>query len=176
MNATAVPYTTADARPSAVSGASANATASGTATRNASWWLRPRKRGRISAGTSTADSGACIGGKEKGAPGDAPWSLRPAGSLRGADDGDVLPLRALGAPLGLELDLRALGERLEAVAADRRVVDEDVLAAVARGDEAVALRVVEPLHSSCCHRNPPPPAYFENGQRRRTVRFRYSLM
>ena len=44
---------------------------------------------------------------------------------------------------------RALGQGLEALTADRRVVDEDVLAAVARGDEAVALRVVEPLDSSC---------------------------
>jgi hypothetical protein len=30
-------------------------------------------------------------------------------------------------------------------------VNEDVLAALIRGDEAVPLRVVEPLHGSCCH-------------------------
>jgi hypothetical protein len=30
-------------------------------------------------------------------------------------------------------------------------VNEDVFAALIRGDEAVPLRVVEPLHGSCCH-------------------------
>ena len=37
-----------------------------------------------------------------------------------------------------------------------RVVDEHVLATLVRGDEAVALRVVEPLHGSSCHRCTPP--------------------
>src|SRR5205814_6302824 len=56
----------------------------------------------------------------------------------------------------VELDLRALGEGLEALACDRAVMDEEVLASVVRGDEPVPLRVVEPLHGSCRHRKTPP--------------------
>src|SRR3954452_3554876 len=90
------------------------------------------------------------------------------------DGDDVLRLGAVG-PLGsVELHLRTLGERLEAVAGDGRVVDEQVLALVRRGDEAVPLRIVEPLDGSGCHEKTPPRA-MKNGQRRRTVRDRYSL-
>src|SRR5204862_1846890 len=53
----------------------------------------------------------------------------------------------------VELHLRTLGERLEALADDRRVVNEHVLATVSRGDEPVPLRIVEPLHGSGCHTN-----------------------
>src|SRR5579872_491081 len=70
-----------------------------------------------------------------------------------ADVGDhahVLGLRALVACRDVVLDLRAFGERLEALAADRAEVDEDVLTPVAGADEAEALRVVEPLHGSGC--------------------------
>src|SRR5207244_13489454 len=45
----------------------------------------------------------------------------------------------------------ALGEALESRAGDRAEVNEDVVAAVGLRDEAVALRVVEPLHGSGCH-------------------------
>src|SRR5919201_4756335 len=51
-----------------------------------------------------------------------------------------------------ELDLSALGEGLVALARNRRMVDEDVLLALGRSDEAVALRVVEPLDGSGCHK------------------------
>src|SRR5712691_10350074 len=61
----------------------------------------------------------------------------------GRDRDDVRRLGALRALAGLELDLRTLGERLEAAAANRRVVDEHVLSAVLGLDEAVALGVVE---------------------------------
>src|SRR5919108_6204662 len=67
---------------------------------------------------------------------------------------DVRRSRALGALLGLVAHLRALGQRLEAVALDRAVVNEQVLACVIRCDEAVALLVVEPLHGSCSHSVP----------------------
>src|SRR5262249_23219954 len=72
-------------------------------------------------------------------------------SARLADRRDVLrlgPFRALGC---LVLDLRAFRERLVAVTGDRRMMDEQILLAVVRADEAVALRVVEPLHGSCSH-------------------------
>src|SRR3954470_17461554 len=62
----------------------------------------------------------------------------------------------------LVLDLRALSERLEARARDLRMMDEQVLAALFGGDEPVALRVVEPLHSASCHRkNTSLTSYFE---------------
>src|SRR5438309_11973843 len=67
------------------------------------------------------------------------------------DDADVPSLGTLGALLDLVLDLRAFGEALEALAGDRAEVNEDVVAAVGLRDEAVALRVVEPLHGSGCH-------------------------
>src|SRR5918999_1556314 len=56
----------------------------------------------------------------------------------------LLGLRALRPLRDLELDLLALFEGLEAVALDGAVVDEDVGRAGLL-DEAVALRVVEPL-------------------------------
>src|ERR671923_487256 len=70
-------------------------------------------------------------------------------SLR--DDLDVRGLGALRPLARLELHLRALGQRLEALAGDLREVDEHVLAAALRLDEAVALRVVEPLDGSGRH-------------------------
>src|SRR4051794_32655427 len=69
--------------------------------------------------------------------------------------GDVDGLGALVAGLGVEGHLRALSQRLEAVGVDAGVVDEEVLAALVRGDEAEALVVVEPLHGSCSHDFPP---------------------
>jgi hypothetical protein len=39
-------------------------------------------------------------------------------------------------------------------------MDEHVLAALVRGDESVPLRVVEPLHGSCCHMKHLPPRKF----------------
>src|ERR671918_2507466 len=57
------------------------------------------------------------------------------------DLGRLQTLRTLG---HLELNCVPLGEALEAVTLDRRVVDEEVLALLPR-DEPVALGVVEPL-------------------------------
>src|SRR6187402_147262 len=70
--------------------------------------------------------------------------------LRGGED-DVGRLGALVALARLVLDLRALGEGLEPVAADAAVVDEEILATILRGDEPVSLAVVEPLNGSACH-------------------------
>src|SRR5215468_8035864 len=64
---------------------------------------------------------------------------------------NVLSGRALGALLGVVGHLRALGERLEAAAGDRRMMDEQVLALVIRRDEPKTLFVAEPLNGSRCH-------------------------
>src|SRR5215208_8215669 len=57
----------------------------------------------------------------------------------------ILRGRTLLALHHVELDPLALGERLEALPLDGRVVDEAVLLAVIARDEAKALRIVEPL-------------------------------
>src|SRR3954451_11146039 len=75
----------------------------------------------------------------------------PARENRVTDDADVAGLGTFRALLDLVLDLRAFGEALEALTGDRAEVHEDVVAAVGLRDEAVALRVVEPLHGSGCH-------------------------
>src|SRR5437870_4200771 len=73
------------------------------------------------------------------------------------DERDVDGLRALVAVLGVVGDPRALGEGAEAVGVDARVVDEEVLAALVRRDEAEALLVAEPLHGSGSHMSRIPP-------------------
>jgi len=64
---------------------------------------------------------------------------------------DVDRLGALLALARLVLDLGTLGQRLEAVAGDVRVMHEEILAAVLGGDEPVSLGIVEPLDGSGCH-------------------------
>src|SRR4051812_43477045 len=61
---------------------------------------------------------------------------------------DVLRSRALRALNHVELHGLALGEGLEAVSLNGGVVHEAILLAVRGGDEAKALRVVEPLHGA----------------------------
>src|SRR6476469_1548944 len=68
---------------------------------------------------------------------------------------DVDGLRPLVAGLGVEGDLGALSQRLEAVSGNAAVADEQILPAVLRRDEAEALVVVEPLHGSSRHVLPP---------------------
>src|SRR5262249_15637237 len=91
------------------------------------------------------DAGAYRSERCEGGP------LGPALELVYLDDGDVTSLGALRAILDLVLNSRALGEGLEPLGLDRAEVDENVLAAVGRGDEPVALGVVEPLHGAGCH-------------------------
>src|SRR3954462_8174906 len=64
---------------------------------------------------------------------------------------DVRGLRSLGALGDLVLHLLTFREAAESLHLDGGVVDEHVLAAAIRRDEAVALRVVEPLHGTCRH-------------------------
>src|SRR5919199_2679990 len=83
--------------------------------------------------------------------------LRVSVAVRVLYRSDVLRLHAL-APLGrLVRHLGALVEGLEALARYARVVHEEVLAPVVRGDEAVALLVTEPLYRSLGHI--PEPAF-----------------
>src|SRR6188472_102864 len=81
---------------------------------------------------------------------------RARGSASAGED-DVGRLRAFLTLLGYELDLRALGEGLEALARDAAEMDEEVFAAVVRGDEPIPLGVIEPLHGSGCHLSKTPP-------------------
>src|SRR4051794_35009978 len=76
--------------------------------------------------------------------------------LSGSDLLDVRCSRALLTLLLVVAHLRALSKRLEAAALDRRVMNEEVLTAFIRSDEAEALVVVEPLNGSCCHVSFPP--------------------
>src|SRR5215831_8870915 len=66
----------------------------------------------------------------------------------GLDIARLLPLRTRR---HFERDLLTFLERLEALHLDRGEVREEVFTTAIRGNEAEALRVVEPLHSSCCH-------------------------
>src|SRR5215218_635129 len=72
------------------------------------------------------------------------------------DGGDVVRLHT-PTPLGcLVGDLGALVEALEAAAGYARMLHEDVLATLVRGDEAVAFMVIEPLYRSLGHVWSPP--------------------
>ena len=76
------------------------------------------------------------------------------------DPCDVLRLHSL-TPLGRLVGyLGALVEGLEAVASYARVMHEEVLATLVRGDEAVALIIVEPLYRSLGHKLEPTFLYW----------------
>src|SRR4051794_14618250 len=66
---------------------------------------------------------------------------------------DVDRLRPLRALAGLVRDTGTLSERLVAGTSDVAVMHEHVLRPVGRGNEAVPLRIVEPLHGSFRHEN-----------------------
>src|SRR5438093_4391367 len=64
---------------------------------------------------------------------------------------DVRRLQPLRTAAHVELQRLALGKRLESVATDGREMHEYVLTAIRLGDEAEALRLVEPLHGATSH-------------------------
>jgi hypothetical protein len=66
-------------------------------------------------------------------------------------ENDLYRAGAFLALLDLVRDVLSLGQRLKATALDGAVMDEDVLGAVGRGDEAEALFVTEPLNCTCSH-------------------------
>ena len=73
--------------------------------------------------------------------------------LRSANDSacdDVCGSRAFRRLLDVKRDRLTLGQRLKATAADRCVMDEDVVA-IFTGDKSKTLRLVKPLYSSFCH-------------------------
>src|SRR5438105_1029576 len=92
-------------------------------------------------------------GAEKTKP---PGLLAPGGHvvwLRNllSDLPDVRRLRPLGTLGDLVLHLLTFREAPEALHLDGGVVDEHVFAASVWSDEAVAFRVIEPLHGTCSH-------------------------
>src|SRR3954453_14880778 len=68
-----------------------------------------------------------------------------------SDGTNVLRLGALGTLGDVELDLLVLVQGLVALGLNRRVVHEDVVAAVLLRDEAETLLGVEPLHGALSH-------------------------
>jgi len=62
----------------------------------------------------------------------------------------VLRLPALGSLDYVELDRLSLLQAAEAIGLDRRIVNENVFP-ILTADEAVALRVIEPLNCSLFH-------------------------
>src|SRR5260370_42564918 len=75
------------------------------------------------------------------------WSFPLTRSARA----NVLSLRALRTLGDVELDLLVLVQRLVTLRLDRRVVHENVVAAVLLRDEAETLLGVEPLHGALSH-------------------------
>src|SRR5262245_35389865 len=115
--------------------------------------IRLRKASMTSPSTSSFSSFAfigapCLGGFERAV---AASAATARSRLRDSDD--VASLGALLTLGGFELDTSTFRQALEAVAGDVREVDEQVLRTLVRGDEAIPLAVVEPLHGSGCHRN-----------------------
>src|ERR671935_1214287 len=68
-----------------------------------------------------------------------------------SDRANVRRLEPLGAARHVELHLLPLGEGAEPLRLDGGVVAEHVVAAAVLRDEAEALRIVEPLHSTSSH-------------------------
>ena len=76
-------------------------------------------------------------------------------SSKNLDGPNVLSRKALGAFGDIEINGRAFGQRLEALALNGGVMHKDVWPTLLR-DEAEALGVVEPLDSTCGHYFGPP--------------------
>ena len=74
-----------------------------------------------------------------------------AGDVSGLGGLDVRSLLALGTSSDVKRYALTFLERLEATGVYCRVMREEILSTVFRGDEAKAFCVVEPLHCTCCH-------------------------
>lgn len=69
--------------------------------------------------------------------------------LRGLDVGSLLAFRALR---DFELNFLTFFEGLETVHVDRGEVREQIFAAIIWSDEAKTFGIIEPLNSTCCHK------------------------
>src|SRR5512139_1438288 len=69
---------------------------------------------------------------------------------------NVLRLQALGPARDFELHLLAFLQGLETFHLNRRMMAEDILAAVILGDETKTLRIIEPFYCTACHENYAP--------------------
>src|SRR5919198_5025751 len=76
---------------------------------------------------------------------------RRNGQAISAYHADVLRLQALGPASDVELHLLAFGQAAEPIGLNRAEVAEDVVTPAILGDEAVPLRIIEPLHGTSCH-------------------------
>src|SRR5882724_10710837 len=123
---------------------------------------RRKTRGRSSSTARTTSSCRSVSPEKSGSRDNPPTGFdyvkkprrrandpppRLADSAHDANVGSLQPLRTA---VDLEFDELAFGKRTEPLGLDRRLVTEDVLTGVLF-DEAKALCVVEPLHSSSCH-------------------------
>ena len=86
----------------------------------------------------------------------APAVIRRAPRNCLGDRGDVGRLGALRALALLVRDACALGEGLVTLTGDARMMHEQILRPLVRGDEPVPLRIVEPLDGSVGHEKTPP--------------------
>src|SRR5262249_38499471 len=93
---------------------------------------------------------AARGGARQGRNRAGPRRIPGPGGTARLDLTDVRGLELLRAPRHLELDSIALGQALEALGLNGAEMHEHVLAILLR-DEAIPLRVVEPLHVTLSH-------------------------
>ena len=102
---------------------------------------------------SPQEGGANLSGIKSRGPGKAQPSLLSAKILPksyGLQRLNVRGLPALGSLHNVELHGLTFLQTLESTAVDRRVVHEDIFTVLTR-DEAEALRIIEPLHSTLFH-------------------------
>jgi hypothetical protein len=87
-------------------------------------------------------------------------TVRDRASIRRPFDGrstvvsdwtDVRCLKALRALGDIELDLLTFSEASEPLRLNRGVMTEHIFTTAILSNESVALRIVEPLHSTSCH-------------------------
>src|SRR5918998_6815320 len=120
-----------------------------------SWSLSSRTRNIVLGSASvTSPSSSILSSFDTTRPSSAKCGARPRREPRQRGPSqllDVHGLRALVALLLLVGDLGVLLQGSEALSVDARVMDKEVAAALVRGDEAVALLVVEPLDGSGWH-------------------------
>jgi hypothetical protein len=74
-----------------------------------------------------------------------------SGEIYSVGGANVCGLLTLGAGRDVETDALAFLQGLETLPLNRREMYEEILATTIGGNKAEALRIVEPLHGTCCH-------------------------